>query len=163
MGVVRLRSLTPAQERRLKALRHISELLDSAFVVPGTTYRVGLDPIIGLIPVIGDLASPLFTIVILWHGRDLGIPKVVQLRMIFNAAIDALVGAIPIAGDLFDFAWKSNQMNIALLEHHAYEEHPPSVGDWLFVVAMILLVVAIAAIPFVLAVWLIATVSRMLH
>ena len=124
MGVVRLRSLTPAQELRLKALRHMSELLDSAFVVPGTNYRFGLDPIIGLVPVIGDLASPLFTIAVLWQGRDLGIPKVVQLRMIFNAAIDALIGAIPIAGDLFDFAWKSNQMNLALLERHAYEEHP---------------------------------------
>ena len=163
MGVVRLRSLTPAQERRLKALRHISELLDSAFVVPGTTYRIGLDPIIGLVPLIGDLASPLFTIGVLWQGRDFGIPKVVQLRMIFNAAIDGLVGAIPIAGDLFDFAWKSNQMNLALLERHAWEEHRASAGDWLFVVAMILLVVLIAAIPFILAAWLIATVSRTLR
>ncbi len=161
MGVVRLRSLTPAQETRLKTLRHVSELLDSAFVLPGTDFRFGLDPIVGLVPLIGDLASPLFTIAILWQGRDFGIPKVVQLRMIFNAAIDGLVGTIPIAGDLFDFAWKSNQMNIALLERHAYEEHPASVGDWLFVVTMILLVVVIAAVPFVLAAWLIVTISRM--
>jgi hypothetical protein len=83
--------------------------------------------------------------------------------MIFNAGIDGLVGAIPIAGDLFDFAWKSNQMNLALLERHAYEEHPPSVGDWLFVLTMILLVVVIAAIPFVIVAWLIVAVSRMLH
>jgi hypothetical protein len=161
LGVVRLRSLTPTQELRLKALRRISELLDSAFVVPGTTYRIGLDPIIGLIPMVGDLASPLFTIGILWQGRDLGIPKVVQLRMIFNAAIDGLIGVIPIAGDLFDFAWKSNKMNLALLERHAYEEHRASAGDWLFVVAMILLVVLIAAIPFLLAGWLIATIGRL--
>jgi hypothetical protein len=156
MGVVRLRSLTPAQEIRLKALRHMSELLDSAFVVPGTGYRIGLDPIIGLVPIIGDLASPLFTIGLLWQGFDLGIPKVVQLRMIGNVAIDAIIGAIPIAGDLFDFAWKSNQMNLALLERHAYEEHRASAGDWLFVVAMILLVVAIAAVPFAVAAWLIS-------
>ena len=153
MGVVRLRSLSSAQEQRLKALRSISELLDSAFVVPGTTYRIGLDPIIGLVPIIGDLASPLFTIGVLWQGRDLGIPKVVQLRMIFNAAIDALIGAIPVAGDLFDFAWKSSQMNLALLERHAYEELRASAGDWLFVVAMILLVVLIASVPFIVAGW----------
>jgi hypothetical protein len=163
LAVVKLRSLTRAQEQRLVALRRISELLDSAFVVPGTNYRIGLDPIIGLIPMVGDLASPLFTIGLLWQGRDLGIPKVVQLRMIFNAAIDALVGAIPIAGDLFDFAWKSNQMNLALLERHAYEEHRARPGDWLFVVAMIVLVVLIAAVPFIAAAWLIATVSRMLR
>ena len=160
MGVVRSRSLTPAQEIRLKALRHMSELLDSAFVVPGTRYRIGLDPIIGLVPMIGDLASPLFTIGLLWQGFDLGIPKVVQLRMIGNVAIDAIVGAIPIAGDLFDFAWKANQMNLALLERHAYEEHRASAGEWLFVVAMILLVVAIAAVPFAVAAWLISLMVR---
>jgi hypothetical protein len=154
--------LTRAQEQRLEALRRISQLLDSAFVVPGTNYRIGLDPILGLIPMIGDLASPIFTIGVLWQGRDLGIPRIVQLRMIFNAAIDALTGAIPIAGDLFDFAWKSNQMNLALLERHAYEEHRARAGDWIFVVAMILLVVLIAAVPFVVAGWLIAMAGRML-
>jgi hypothetical protein len=163
VGVVRLRSLSSAQQQRLKALRHISELLDSAFVVPGTTYRIGLDPIIGLVPIVGDLASPLFTIGVLWQGRDLGIPKVVQLRMIFNAAIDALIGAIPVAGDLFDFAWKSNKMNLALLERHAYEEHRASAGDWIFVVAMILLVLLIAAVPFIVAGWLIATIGRFIR
>ena len=156
MGVVRLRSLTPAQQTRLTALRRAAELLDSAFVVPGTNYRIGLDPIIGLIPIVGDLASPLFTIGLLWQAYDLSLPKVVQLRMIFNAAIDALVGAIPVAGDLFDFGWKSNEMNLALLERHAYEERHAGVADWLFVVAMIALLVAIAVLPFVLAGWLIS-------
>ena len=153
MGVVRLRSLTPAQQARLAGIRRIAELLDSAFVVPGTNYRIGLDPIIGLIPMIGDLASPLFTIGLLWQAYDLGIPKVVQLRMIFNAAIDALVGAIPVAGDLFDFSWKSNQWNLALLELHAYEERHAATGDWVFVLAMIALLLAIAALPFILAGW----------
>ena len=156
LGVVTLRSLTPAQQTRLTALRRAAELLDSAFVVPGTNYRIGLDPIIGLIPMVGDLASPLFTIGLLWQAYDLGLPKVVQLRMIFNAAIDALIGAIPVAGDLFDFGWKSNQMNLALLERHAYEERRPGVADWLFVVAMIALLLAIAALPFVLAGWLLS-------
>ena len=129
----------------------MAELLDSAFVVPGTNYRIGLDPIIGLIPIVGDLASPIFTIALLWQAHDLGIPKVVQLRMIFNAAIDALVGSIPVAGDLFDFAWKSNQWNLALLELHAYEERHAAMADWVFVLAMTALLLAIAATPFVLA------------
>jgi hypothetical protein len=156
LGVVRLRSLTPAQQTRLTALRRAAELLDSAFVVPGTNYRIGLDPIIGLIPMVGDLASPLFTIGLLWQAYDLSLPKVVQLRMIFNAAIDALIGAIPVAGDLFDFGWKSNQMNLALLERHAYEARRAGVADWLFVIAMIALLLAIAALPFVLAGWLLS-------
>ena len=159
MGVVRLRSLTRGQEQRLATLRRIAELLDSAFVVPGTNYRIGLDPIIGLIPMIGDLASPLFTIGLLWQAYDLRIPKVVQLRMIVHAAIDALVGAIPLLGDLFDFGWKANQRNLALLERHAYEERHAEAGDWVFVVAMIALLLAIAAIPFVLAGVLISWVA----
>jgi hypothetical protein len=146
-----MRSLTRGQEQRLATLRRIAELLDSAFLVPGTNYRIGLDPIIGLIPMIGDLASPLFTIGLLWQAYDLRIPKVVQLRMIFHAAIDALVGAVPFIGDLFDFGWKANQRNLALLERHAYEERHGDAGDWLFVVAMTVLLMAIAALPFVVA------------
>jgi hypothetical protein len=147
--VTRLRQLTPGQQRSLDALRGFAQLLDSAFVVPGTSYRVGFDPIIGLIPGIGDLLSPLFAIAVLWQAKQLGVPRVVQLRMIVNVAIDALVGAVPIAGDLFDFAWKANTMNMALIERYAFEERRASVGDWLFVTAMIALVVVIAALPFV--------------
>ena len=151
MSVVRLRSLTRGQEQRLATLRRIAELLDSAFIVPGTNYRVGLDPIIGLIPMVGDLASPIFTIGLLWQAYDLRIPKVVQLRMLFNAAIDGLVGAVPFVGDLFDFGWKANEWNMALLELHAYEERHAAAGDWVFVVGMMVLVMAIAVLPFLLA------------
>lgn len=159
--MTRLRQLSPSQSHRLMALRKVSQLLDSAVVVPGTSYRIGLDPILGFIPGIGDLVSPLFTIGILWHARELAIPRVVQLRMTFNVAIDAVLGAVPVLGDLFDFAWKANNMNLALLERHAHEERPASSGDWLFVVVMILLVVAIAAISFLIAGWLMAALGRL--
>ena len=145
--VTRIRDVSPGQAQRLDALRTVAQLLDSAFVVPGTSYRVGLDPIMGLVPVIGDLIPPLFTIGILWQARDLGVPRVVQLRMIFNVAIDSFVGMVPIFGDLFDFAWKANDLNMALLERHATEEHAASTGDWVFVVVGIMLVLLIAAVP----------------
>jgi hypothetical protein len=154
--VVRLRPLTQGQQARLAALRRLAELLDSAFVVPGTTYRIGLDPIIGLVPWVGDLVSPVFTIALLWQARDVRVPRVVLARMIFNAAVDGVVGAIPFAGDLFDFGWKANQRNMALLERHAYEEHRPTAGDWAFVIAMIVLVILLAAVPFIVAGWLIS-------
>ena len=159
--VVRMRQLTPGQEQRLAVLRHFSRLLDSAMVVPGTSFRFGLDPILGLIPGIGDLVSPLFTIGVIWQARDLGIPKVVQLRMIFNVAIDTLLGMVPLAGDLFDFAWKANDMNLALLDRHAREEHRPSSGDWLFVSGMVLILAVIAVMPFFLLGWLLSGVSRL--
>ena len=151
--VTRLRRLTPGQEQRLAALRRVARLLDSSMQLPGTAFRFGLDPILGLIPGIGDLVSPLFTLGIIWQARDLGVPRVVLMRMIFNVGIDTLVGIIPIAGDLFDFAWKSNDMNMALLERHAYEERHPSTGDWTFVIGAIAVLLVIAAIPFLLLGW----------
>ena len=158
--VTRLRQLTPGQERRLEALRGAARLLDSAFEIPGTGYRIGLDPIVGLMPLVGDLFSPLFTIALLWQARDLALPRVVQLRMLFNVAIDTLVGMVPIAGDLFDFAWKANNMNMALLDRHAYEERRASPGDWAFVVLAVVVLLVIASVPLLLAGWLLHLGSR---
>jgi hypothetical protein len=157
--VTRLRQLTPGQEQRLRALRNVARLLDSAFRLPGTSFKFGLDPIIGLVPGIGDLVSPIFTIGILWQAHNLGISRIVLLRMIGNVAIDALVGAVPVLGDLFDFAWKSNDMNMALLEEHALEEKSASGGDWLFVVGLTLIVLVLAALPFMVLWLLLSTLT----
>jgi hypothetical protein len=129
-------------------------------MVPGTRYRVGLDPFFGLLPGIGDLVSPLFAIGILWQAHDLGIPRVVQLRMIVNVAIDALLGALPFIGDLFDFVWKANEKNMVLLEHHATLERRAGAGDWLFVTAATLVVAAIAAVPLLVVVWIAAAIRQ---
>jgi hypothetical protein len=154
--------LTAGQAQRLNALRQIARLLDSAFVLPGTDIRFGLDPLLGLVPGLGDLASPVFTIALLWQSREIGIPRVVLLRMIFNVAIDALVGMLPLAGDLFDFAWRANDRNIALLERYAYELRRPSAGDWIVVGGLTALVLLVAAIPVLLAGWLIGVVARLI-
>ena len=161
--VTRLRRLTPGQQQRLALLRRIARLLDSAVAVPGTSYRFGLDPILGLFPGLGDIVSPLFTLGIIWQARDLGIPRVVLLRMIINVAIDTLVGLVPILGDLFDFAWKSNNMNLALLEEHIHEERGPSAHDWSFVIMSIALVLVIAAVPFLLLGWMLNLISGLIR
>jgi hypothetical protein len=144
------------------ALRKIAELLDAAFVVPGTSYRIGLDPILGLIPGLGDVVSPLFTIAILWQARDLRLPRVVQVRMMFNVAIDALLGVVPVIGDLFDVAWKANLRNLALLERHGAGVRRAAAGDWLFVALLTLAVVAVALVPLVILGWLAAVIGRRL-
>ena len=73
--------------------------------------------------------------------------------MVFNVAIDVMIGFVPLIGDLFDFAWKSNNMNMALLDRHAYEEHGASTGDWTFVSMCMALLVVIAALPFLFLGW----------
>jgi hypothetical protein len=124
--------------------------------VPGTGLTFGLDPLLGLIPGIGDLTSPLFAALLLFHAVRMRIPRVVQLRMAINAAIDLLIGVIPVAGDLFDFGWKANVRNLALLEQHAHPGSTATRADWIFVLSIVGLLIALAVIPLVLAAWLLS-------
>jgi hypothetical protein len=100
---------------RLEALAH---LLDSAFLIPGTNQRVGLDAILGLVPFIGDLVSTALSSYIIWEARQLGLPRWKIARMIGNVALDTGIGAIPFAGDLFDVAFRANRRNIKILRDH---------------------------------------------
>ena len=109
---------SPQDEARLKRIRLLSRLLDEQFRIPGTTYRVGLDGLLGLIPGVGDAAGALLSAYILYEAIRLGAPSTVLLRMIANIGIDTIGGAIPVVGDIFDMAWKTNKKNAALL--HAY-------------------------------------------
>jgi hypothetical protein len=161
-GIGTSRSLPEHQARRLRALRTLSRLLDSALTIPGTQVRIGLDPVLGLIPGLGDLVSPLCAIAMFIVARDAGLPLVVQLRMVINVAIDAFVGFVPIVGDLFDFAWKANDRNMELLELYAYRSRRASPGDWLFIIVMIAMLLLIAAVPVVLAGWLVETLRARL-
>jgi hypothetical protein len=134
-------------------MRRWARLFDSAFRIPGTQITFGIDPILGLFPGIGDLVSPIFSLFLLWHGARLRVPKIVLARMVLNAAIDAGAGAIPVIGDLFDFAWKANAWNLALLEKHAMPGQRASSADWLFVIICCVIVVLVALIP-ILLLWL---------
>jgi uncharacterized protein DUF4112 len=142
--------------RTLAALRKWSVLLDSAFRVPGTNLSFGLDPILGLIPGIGDLTTPLFAALLLLHGVRMRIPRVIQLRMLINAAIDVVIGLVPVIGDFFDFGWKANVRNLALLERYAHPESKPSRGDWIFVLSIVGVLIALMVIPVMFAVWLLS-------
>lgn len=140
----------------LAALRKWSVLLDSAFRVPGTKLTFGLDPILGLVPGIGDLTTPFFAALLLLHAVRLRIPRVVQLRMLMNAVIDLTIGAVPFVGDFFDFGWKANVRNLALLERYAHPGARASRGDWVFVLAVIGLLAAIAVVPLLFTAWLLS-------
>ena len=143
----------PPDPRGLEALRRWARVFDSAFHIPGTKITFGLDPILGLIPGLGDVASPVFSLFFVWHGLRLGVPKVVLGRMVLNVLIDSGVGAIPVIGDLFDFGWKANAWNLALLERHAVPGTRPTSFDYVFVILCSVLVLAVAAIPIILLIW----------
>ena len=111
----------PSPQSRLSRVRTLARALDSAVAIPGTGIRMGLDPLLGLIPGIGDMAGAALSGYIVLTGLQLGAPRAVVVRMLGNIAIDTLVGSVPIVGDLFDVGWKSNDRNVALLERHLDE------------------------------------------
>jgi hypothetical protein len=104
--------------RELERLRTLSRLLDNAFVIPGTKYRIGLDAIVGLVPGIGDAISAVFSLYIVFQAARMGVPRATLVRMLGNVGVDTVIGEIPLLGDLFDVGFKSNMRNLSLIEQH---------------------------------------------
>lgn len=97
-------------------LKWLAWLLDSSIPVPGTSFTIGVDPLIGLVPVLGDLVGVLLSSYIMSEAARLGAPRTLLIRMAFNVGVEGVVGIVPFAGDLFDAAWKANQRNVRLLD-----------------------------------------------
>jgi hypothetical protein len=143
--------------RSIATFRRWKYILDEAFRIPGTKFRFGWDPVIGLIPGLGDSITALASVFLLIQSFRLGIPNVIKARMILNVLIDVIVGAIPLIGDIFDFAWKSTSMNLSLLEKHASTGAKPGMADWAFVAATGAAGLMIIAIPILLLFWVLHT------
>ena len=125
--------MTQRVDQRIERLRRFAYWLDAGIPVPGTSMRFGLDPIIGLIPGIGDASGAILGGWILLEGARLGMPRATLVRIVSNIAIDALVGAVPILGDVSDVAWKSNLKNVELLERHSADPAGAGKADRLFI------------------------------
>ena len=108
----------PAPLRRARTLAH---LLDDLVPIPGTRFRIGLDPILGLVPGLGDWISWLLSGHLLWCAWRLGVSASTLARMTGHVALDALFGVVPLIGDLFDVVWRANDRNLRLLERHVAE------------------------------------------
>ncbi len=125
---------------RLELIKRISYILDSAIPIPGTRYRIGLDPIIGLIPGVGDALTSLASSYIVLSGMQMNVSRWTLVRMIFNILIESVIGIIPVVGDIFDAAWKSNERNRVLLEKNMNNPQSKSV-DKLFITAMLFVLI----------------------
>ena len=124
-------------DERLRWVERIARLMDSQFQLPGTRFRFGLDPLLGLFPIVGDLSSTAVSVALLLTMLRHGASGVVVVRMALNILIDTVVGAIPLVGNVFDFAYKSNERNVALLRRHYAEGRHQGSGKGL--VALLLL------------------------
>jgi hypothetical protein len=146
--------LAPAPENALSIpnwARRLSVLLDSAVTIPGTNVKIGLDPILGvLLPELGDTLTAAVSLTLLGVAFRERVPKLVLARMLLNIAIDALLGAVPVLGDVFDFAFRSNEKNLALIERHRGDPtRPATLGDRLVVLGAGAVALALLSVPFV--------------
>ena len=135
--------MQPVVER----LQRLARLWDAAIRLPGGI-AVGLDPLVGLVPGIGDAAGAIVSGYIVFEAARLGVPAATLLRMLANIGIDALVGAVPVLGDLFDVGWKSNLMNVALIEQHVADPHAARRASrgWLALVVGVMLVLVLGGL-----------------
>ena len=99
-------------------------LLERSMVIPGTSYQVGLDTLVGFIPVIGDLVTAAMGSYIVWEARNLGMPKWRLWQMMGRIGFDTAIGAIPLAGDAFDVVYRSNSKNLRTIRRHLDRNHP---------------------------------------
>jgi hypothetical protein len=143
----------PARGLTDEQLNHLAGVLDDIFHIPGTKIRFGLDPIVGLVPGLGDIITGLLSFLIVFAAWQRGLPKIAISRMIANIAIDTLLGSIPIVGDVFDTVWKSNRMNYNLLVRYRVGARRRLLArDWLFFLLLLVCAAALVVLPIVIVV-----------
>ena len=139
-------------------LNWLAWLLDSSIPIPGTRFTIGVDALIGLFPVVGDLVGVFLSSYILKEAAALGAPRSILARMAFNVGVEGLVGMIPFAGDVFDAAFKANQRNVRLLNAWLDEPRRAARASRTFVLllslALIAFLVLLSALGFLVARWL---------
>ncbi len=140
---------------RLWLAKFLADLLDQRFTIPGTSIRIGLDPIVSLIPGIGDLLANLTGSLILLIAAQLGVPKIALARMGINVGINTILGAVPIFGDVISIWYRSNVRNVELLERYlASRSKRVELSDWLFVVGLIVGLLVLMGALVVVGIWL---------
>lgn len=127
-------------------VERISRLLDSRFEIPGTNIRFGLDPIMSLFPVAGDLITYIISGFLIYTMRQHGASRNVVIKMILNSTLDAIIGAIPIVGTVFDIFYKSNERNVRLLREHYLEGKHQGSGNGLLLLIVIIAILIVAGV-----------------
>ena len=131
------------KEEKLIRLKRLSERLDNTFTIPGTKYKIGIEALIGAVPIIGDLIGGILASYIMYSGMKMGAPPQIIARMAVNIAIDFAIGSMPIIGDLFDLVWKANKKNVELIEDATLDDKEEQKLNYLIITALILVLLGI--------------------
>ena len=143
-----------------ESLENLSRYLDDLIPIPGTGWRFGLDALIGLVPNVGDTLTSFASFYILVAGVRYGVPKITLLRMSFNIGLDYVVGSVPVVGDAFDFFWKANRQNMDLIRERATGKDKATMSDYVFVFAIIGILIAILAGSILLSLFILGTIFK---
>lgn len=159
--------LPPDERRRRETLeplfKWLALVMDEFVRIPGTTFKIGLDPLIGLLPGFGDTGSALVSAFALVQAARLGVPKIALARMSLNILINELIGIVPIVGDAFSFWFKSNARNYRILKDYiASPSRAARRSDWIFVIAVLILLAAIVGCGLFVTFLLLRGIARML-
>lgn len=133
-------------DARLRWVDQVAHLMDSQFRLPGTNFRFGLDPILGFIPVVGELGTFAISAALIVTMMRHGASRKLVVLMVLNVLLDTVVGSIPIIGNLFDFAYKSNERNVRLLRQHYHEGRHQGSGTGLIALVVVLLLGALVLV-----------------
>ena len=126
------------EDPTLRMVERVSHLLDSKFIIPGTNIRFGIDPIMSLIPVLGDFLTYMVSAALIYTMHNHGASRKVVIKMILNSTLDAVVGAIPLVGTIFDVFYRSNDRNMQLLKEHYDEGKHQGSGNGIIIMISIL-------------------------
>jgi hypothetical protein len=141
--------------------RWLALIMDNFLRVPGTNFRFGLDPLMGLLPGLGDTGSALISALALIAAARRGLPKILLARMSLNILINEAVGIIPVLGDAFSFWFKSNARNYELLRQHTAAPRRSTTSDWIFVAAVLGALLLILVVSLAFSFWLLAQIAAL--
>ena len=130
-------------EEKLLRLKLLSERLDNSIKIPGTNQKIGIDAIIGIIPILGDFIGAIFSTYILYSGIKMGVSSKIVKKMATNIAIEFIIGSIPIIGDIFDALWKANKRNVELIEEATLENQENYRLNYLIMTSLIIIILGL--------------------
>lgn len=147
-----------SQANTVRRLRRFSYLLDSAIRIPGTPYRIGIDPLLDILPIGGDFIGAALSIYIVFEAARMGVSRPILVQMVSNILLDTVIGTVPVLGTVADAVWKANGKNIDLLETELNIPQSQKKADWLFLALLIggllIAIVVLAAISVMILRWL---------
>ena len=158
--------LPPEEKRRRQGLeplfKWLALIMDEIVRIPGTKFRFGLDPLLGLIPGIGDTSSALVSAFALIQAARLGVPKILLARMSLNILINEIIGIVPVVGDAFSFWFKSNARNYQIIKDHTVTPTVAKRSDWIFVIVVLVVLVGIVCLGLLISFLLLQAVANFL-